>query len=391
MKQTITLRQFLKQAPREIHRFDKPEWFDNFKELSYTEKYQLYINFYPVFEYFLKSDDEHLYYKKTHHQICRIGRTFFIKKIQVASVYITPKSVKINFPNKELFVEFLQLLNIKLWKDIREWSEYCILNKPSILKDILTGHIYNDETLWKRYALHAFRLKKVSWKDFKVCYNQHFNILDLIHFTKNVDNSLRVLAKECELHPFGKMATIRDALNLAVKLDQVIDLNWSDKRLEQFHQEQIRIVNALTIASKPQTPIFDRLIETEHIKMLNNEREIYEEGLTMQHCIHSCYFNKIKKQEYIAFHMTFPEDCTFGVLIASGEVILDQIYRKYDKPVQDETRQVALDFIKKHSKQLLKLLKSSIPVQESTIDLRFNTGWMNGTLESATTFNYELP
>ena len=391
MKQTITLRQFLKQAPREIHQFTKPEWFDNFKELSYIQKYNLYINHGPIVEHFLKSDDEHLYYKKTCHQICRIGRTFFIKKLQIASVYITPKSVKVNFPNKEPFIEFLQLLNIKLWKDIRECSEAYILNKPSIIKDILTGHIYNDETLWKRYALHAFRLKNVSWKDFKICYNHNFNILDLVHFTKNVDNSLRILAKECELNPYGKVTTIRDVLNLAVKLDQVVDLNWSDKRMEQFHQEQIRIDNAIKIANKPQTPIFDQLVGNKHITMLNNEREIYEEGLNMHHCIHSCYFNRIKSRAYIAFHMTFPEDCTFGVKIASGEVILDQIYLKYDRHVQDKTRQTALDFIKKHSKQLSKLLQSPVPVQNSTIDLTFNRAWGDDLFEPLTTVNYELP
>lgn len=392
MKQTITLRQFLKQAPREIHQFNKPEWFDNFKELSYAQKYHLYIDFHPVFEYFLKSDDEHLYYKKTSHQICRIGRTFFIKKIQIASVYITPKSVKINFPNMVPFREFLQLLNIKLWRDIQGCSEAHILNKPSILKDILTGHIYNDETLWKRYALHAFKLKNVSWKDFKTCYNHQFNILDLVHFTKNIDNSLRILAKECELSPcYGKITMLRDVLKLAVKLDQIVDLNWSDKRMEQFHQEQIRIDNAVKIAKMPQIPIFDQLIGNEHITMLNNEKEIYEEGLNMHHCIHSCYFNRIKRQEYIAFHMTFPEDCTFGVKIASGEVILDQIYLKYDRHVKDETRQVALDFIKKYSKQLSMLLKSPIPVQESTIDLRFSRAWVDDSFEPITTFNYELP
>lgn len=343
-----------------------------------------------MFEHFLKSDDEHLYYKKTCHQICRIGRTFFIKKLQVGSIYITPKSVKTNFPSRETFAEFLQLLNIKLWKNVRECSEYHLLNKPSILKDILTGHVYNDESLWKRYALHAFKLKNVSWKDFKICYNHHFNILDLVHFTKNVDNSLRILAKECELRPFGKITILRDALKLAVKLDQIIDLNWSDKRMEQFHQEQVRIDNAIKIANMPQNPIFDQIIGNEHITMLNNEREIYEEGLNMHHCIHSCYFHRIKKQEYIAFHMTLPEDCTFGIKIVSGEVILDQIYLKYDRHVKDETRQVALDFIKKHSKQLSKLLKSPIPAQESTIDFRFDIPY-NGPSGFETTFNYELP
>jgi hypothetical protein len=394
MKQTITLRQFLKQAPREINQFNKPEWFDNFKGLSYTEKYNLYINQTPMIEHFLKSDDEHLYYKKTCHQIYRIGKTFFIKKIQVGSVYITPKSVKINLPSQETFAEFLQLLNIKLWKDTREclvYPEYQLLSKPSILKDILTGHVYNDETLWKRFALHAFKLKNVSWKDFKTCY-KNFNIPDIVHFTKNVDNSLRIIAAEYKIDPWGpRMITIRDTLNLAVKFDQIIDLNWSNKRLEQFHQEQIRLANALEIASKPQIPIFDQLIGNEHITMLNNEREIYEEGLNMHHCIHSCYFNRIKRQEYAAFHMTFPEDCTFGVKILDGQPFLDQIYLKYDKPVQRETSRIAEKFIEKHNEQLLQLLKSPIPVHEATIDLRFNTGGIDRSFETATAFNYELP
>lgn len=380
MKQTITLRQFLKQVPREVHQFNKPEWFDNFKELSYTQKFNLYINQTPIIEHFLKSDDEHLWYKKINHQICRVGRIFFIKKLQVGSVYITPKSVKINFPSREPFAEFLQLLNIKLWKDIRECSEYYILNKPSILKDILTGHVYNDETLWKRYALHAFKLKNVSWKDFKICYNHNFNIPDIVHFTKNAENSFRIIAKECEADMYGgKIITIRDILKLAIKLDQVIDLNWSGKRLEQFHQEQIRLVNALEIASKPQTPIFDQVIENEHIKMLNNEREIYEEGLNMHHCIHSCYFNRIKRQEYAAFHMTFPEDCTFGIKILDGKPFLDQIYLKYDKPVQRETSRIAEKFIEKHYEQLLKLIKSP------------DCSDFCRPCNETTTFNYELP
>jgi hypothetical protein len=39
---------------------------------------------------------------------------------------------------------------------------------------------------------------------------------------------------------------------------------------------------------------------------------------------------------------------------------------------------------------LSKLLKSPIPVQESTIDLRFNEP-RDGSFETATAFNYELP
>ena len=87
-------------------------------------------------------------------------------------------------------------------------------------------------------------------------------------------------------------------------------------------------------------------LDTSTIKLLNTEKSIFHEGKSMCHCLYSCYYERIKCHQYIAFHMTFPESCTFSVkLNHNNEVIMDQIYAKYDKHVSTETEFIAQQFI----------------------------------------------
>ena len=47
--------------------------------------------------------------------------------------------------------------------------------------------------------------------------------------------------------------------------------------------------------------------------------------------------------------MSYPEDCTFSVKKeCNGKIKFDQIYLKYDRPVQSNTRTIAEKFINSH-------------------------------------------
>ena len=100
-------------------------------------------------------------------------------------------------------------------------------------------------------------------------------------------------------------------------------------------------------------------------KLLNTEKDIFIEGSTMHHCLYTCYYDKIKNHNYIAFHLDFPEECTLGICTYNEEICLNQIYKKYDQPVSNETRQYALDFIKTHQEDLKKLFNQKVISEEN--------------------------
>jgi hypothetical protein len=144
-----------------------------------------------------------------------------------------------------------------------------------------------------------------------------------------------------------------DILSYAIDNNQIIDFTWSTKRLNEEHLRQIRLANAKEISSKEQKPIYDLTFELpKNIELLNTELDIFMEGMKMSHCLYRCYYGKIKKHNYIAFHMTDPEDCTFSFCLKDDKVTFDQIFLKYDMPVKFTTKDIALNFMSEHYDKL---------------------------------------
>ena len=96
----------------------------------------------------------------------------------------------------------------------------------------------------------------------------------------------------------------------------------------------------------------------------------------MHHCVYTNYYRSIKNHSYIALHMTYPEDCTIGIrLDQKGEPFLHQIYLKYDRTVQPETKEIAKKYISDNSENLKAMLaeksNTSSDVIDNYIDLVF--------------------
>lgn len=270
--------------------------------------------------------------------------------VSVALQTLTPKRCGNHFFLKSEFTEEFSIFNNKFscsdYKLLREivfphlkitWlkdlhNEYIkFILKPSLLKSILLGNIYSEETLCKAILRRCYHCKTISWKTFRHYLKHSYlfnyvNIIDLTTFTKNAEESIKVLLKtndnwlQCDL------------IKSAIKLDEVVDLTWSQKRLEQEHQRQVRILNLKELQSKSQNPIFDRDFSNLEFKQLNTELDVFQESLDMNHCLYHCYYNKMLKKNYIAFHIN---NVTLGVCWDREQqaAIIDQIRGRHNETV----------------------------------------------------------
>lgn len=333
------------------------DW-DDFKVLSPLEKYKTYKNVYKL-KFHYRKDDEKLICGLSHQSIQRTGLKYYPKSIWVTSLIITKKEIKINNFDQDLFNFFLENANLKVWdKDKNFLSEHMRLLKPTIFKDFILGKVYNEETYYKSIAHRMYNLKNISWRDFKNVY-KFSNVLinDLKDCTVNFENSLRVLANA---EDWGYRTLLADCVNSAVQLGEKIDFNWSKKRLQAEHTRQIRELMKQELEQKAVEQIYDKVVEEKGFKLLNTEYDIFCEGQMMNHCLYTCYYQRIKNKEYIAYHITGPEDCTLGIRLGANGAVLDQIYQKYDRCVSEETKNLALDFIKKHAEELTQMFSEKV-------------------------------
>ena len=181
----------------------------------------------------------------------------------------------------------------------------------------------------------------------------------MYYFTKNIDQTIDKLITVDAINE----TLYSDLLSCAIKLNQVVDFTWSLKRIQEEHKKQIKRLLAKEIDNKENNPIYDTTAMTFPFRLLNTEKDIFVEGNVMHHCLYNCYYRKIKNHDYIAFHLDSPEECTLGIHLVGGHPELNQIYKKYDQLVSDETRQYAITFINTHANDLLKLFAQKVDEQ----------------------------
>lgn len=344
----------------------------NFKDLSYSEKYKLYESQAYDTIHMLCIKNKCIFYGVKFKTIKRTGNRFYLKTtISSDYVYIMPN--KIIIKGNSAYIQFLKLCNIDWFRDIPKNVINRVFINTTIYRKLLTNRVYSEETLYKNLG-SIQSIKNVGWRLIKEYYESDYygvSLQDLKYFTKNVEHSIIALSNAEDFY------ILKDLINCAIKLNEIVDLTWSNNRIREEHLRQIRTIKKDEFSNKSVTPVYDLVIGNENIRLLNTERDVFEEGNVMHHCLYTCYWNNIKRKEYIAFHMTVPEDCTFSVRLNGDNIILDQIYLKYDKAVQSETTKVAEQFLQYHKDELLQMFKEKLLIEKDNC--------------SNTMFNFDIP
>lgn len=373
MKQKgITLRKFVETCSlKSFTKIENP--LPDVKEMDWKDAFSLFKKCYVEYREALTVSDDKIYYCFETFHLTRIGNRIFKKRDENSQyIYITPTIVNIGKTTQSHFVfKFLSLLGIDWYRDIPKQIVSGFFMKKAILRAIITKKIYSEETFYRFIASRCYGLKEINWKSIKkyceMCFVNHvfISILDMKSFTKDVEKSIEVITKT------NNYTLYYDLLKCAVELGQVVDFSWSLNRIREEHQKQIDIINIEKLASKKQDPIYKQLIETEYIKVLNTERDVYLESSKMHHCLYSCYYKSMLNKTFMAFHMSYPEDCTFSIRYINDGISFDQVHLAYNKPVQKETKAIVDNFLKNNEKTLLNIFRTEKPeyIREEITDL----------------------
>lgn len=363
MKQpTRTLSQALKEFPDSW----KEEFLnyipDNFYNLPYEEKIK-HIG-HTKQTYYCSFKNNRLFFGLKVIMIKRSGKKFYPEYSWNNVIVIENNKITTSKLNDSGVKKFISIIGLDLPFLFKRDFPTGLLNfitRSYVIADILRKKVYSEETLCRCILSKGYHLKGFDWKLFyryiECKSNDFISIFDLKDFTKDLAKSMQILTNR---NPYIYDNTYRDLLNCAVKLNEIVDFTWSEKRIQIEHQRQITELNRIEIDKKEQVPIYDVCLDEPNIHMLNTEKEVFIEGTSMHHCLYSCYWNKIRSKNHIAFHMTKPEVCTFSFEIKDDKVTLNQAFLAYDKRISDSTREVILDFMNRNKSDLYRLLTNKV-------------------------------
>jgi hypothetical protein len=214
----------------------------------------------------------------------------------------------------------------------------------SVLRDILYGKITNPHDAITAYG------KKLGVKHLN---NEVFKLSSKLNFSSTVILAVINPAqlKTCFELLYQRMdddyqyrRMFRDMIEQAYALEEHINLMWSDKRMNEQHNDWSRKLMRLTISTKSEEPVWSQDIVDDlaafGLLLRNTEQEVFEEDSVMHHCIYTNYWYDIKTKEYLALTVNLPEGpATIGMRLGNGVLSsyndrstygFDQCYHKFN-------------------------------------------------------------
>lgn len=295
-----------------------------------------------------KGDKWYMYHKVT--ELKRRGRTFYPQ---------TKLSMRLSIIDGKIStMKGLTWEHIERLHPVYEWLNQIrlcrfggMITNKTLLKEVLLGNITNPEAYYKWILKYTYRTDAIPWKLFreyaKSC--MRIPIFDILEATTNPK-----LAIEAYLHSDTSNWRLRnlliDSITSALRLGEKINPQWSEKRLATEHQRHIEMIQLRTIEAMDNNPashIFDAFDFPEGVKWLNTEGEVFREASKMHHCLHSNYWSRIKKGDYVAFAIDrHGERFTLGCRFNGDFCLYDQAHTAYNGSVSHANRMWINDFVR---------------------------------------------
>ena len=260
--------------------------------------------------------------------------------------------------------ELLQALHLD-WILQEKWTLKLLGSKKDLWKDVFAGRITNPEklckTISKRYFKGAYSYKTL--KDVALI-GLSASLWDIYYHTVNPEEGLKVFLSNRS----NSWRPLEDVLRYCKILNTKMDPRWSEKRLHQEHQRQIEQVNALKMESISPEYIADDF-RSGGLSLILNERECFLEGCSMHNCVHTCYWKKIKRGDYlIAKGMVNGEYVDLGITVNVDDLRMDQVHTIYNGNVISDTRTACYEWIENNKEALMdivyKIRQSRSPIEQ---------------------------
>lgn len=315
---------------------------------------------------------------RNHYKLdCQAGRIFWKKESHTS---ITFKSGRIyGALTPDLLSIIIEAFNLD-WVN-HEWVRHMLKVDKRLWQMVISGKVTNPEDLAKRYSKMYFK-GVYSYRTLKNYYSNvnsfayMGSLWDFFYHTTNPNLFIeRLIQISSKTVPFGadreEVNLLKDTL-LYCKYDNTkMNPSWSVNRLHIEHQKQIEkdiLESPNTFSDKPLAPAFVK----DGLELVLSEKDCYIEGCMMQNCVHTCYWPKIARGEYLLARSTAGnKKIDLGMNVRNGDILYDQLHTTHNGTASPELTTMCLDWIADNHDRLLEVVETIKKNNESDMPLPF--------------------
>ena len=164
---------------------------------------------------------------------------------------------------------------------------------------------------------------------------------------------------------------VADAVDLALQLNKKVNFSWSGNKFREINIQWSRELMRKDIEKRNPQDIYKNKELIKDAKLLSSERDVFEEGMIMHHCVYTNYWRLIESGKYIALHLNSTVNSlgiTLGVWVRYdynnqdniiSKLVFDQAFYAYDKVLSTEDSQMCKDYLIDNEDNLIKILTDS--------------------------------
>ncbi|MDY3798405.1 MAG: hypothetical protein SO067_04750 [Bacilli bacterium] len=282
------------------------------------------------------------------------------------------------------------------------YHKYCLLNKilntytdlKSFIKEYL---IHNDINISYKMFMNILKFIAYNKDNFDNPYNAYDEIITYMKVATNQEvlfNKLKTGAIQTRsskpvnsIHQDGWLTSltrafnylgevaekslVADAVDLALQLNKKVNFSWSRNKFRDINVQWSRELMRKDIEKRNPQDIYKNKELIKDAKLLSSERDVFEEGMIMHHCVYTNYWRLIESGKYVALHLDStvnPSGITLGVQVMYdynnkdniiSKLVFDQAFYAYDKILSTEDSQMCKDYLIDNEDNLIKILTDS--------------------------------
>jgi len=327
---------------------------EEFKRLKEAQEKSIEVQRYLVYQQKLnhayviqkKETDTHVYISQCEYKPMFNKKMILIRKPMSGITYDkVKKTVKIWFGKKPkdtgvCISHLLSHFNIEWYNTLYAGAFYETLTQ-SLLQRMIRGVITNPRDYAKAILKGHKNLRETGLSAeslFKyLCSSANVSVQPFLFYCPAFKNPNQLV----DLITKGRLNwRVADMVKQARILDKKIDLNWSEKRLDAEHAEWTRLIMQYEIDSVEEIDFdYPDLDMPEGLEFIKTNREVFEEGTIMKHCLYTNYAYTIRNKTYFAFR--YEKDgvrATLGVDVNTKGPRFSQMFSYRNSEIDEEIK-----------------------------------------------------
>ena len=366
-----------------VHRYKKLITFEDFS-----------VNHYKLIK-FINIDDFDCQESRLIAQLFKyLNIDYLISFINFSSNY-TPVSSK----ELCLYNLYMNAIIIPIFSNYRKcYLLNKILNTYTDLKSFIKEYlIYNDINISYKMVMNILKFIAYNNGNFVSFYNAYAEIINYMKVATNQEvlfNRLKTGAIQTRsskpvnsVHQYEwltrltsvfnhigevvEKSLVADAVDLALQLNKKVNFSWSRNKFQDINVQWSRELMRKDIEKRNPQDIYKNKELIKDAKLLSSERDVFEEGMIMHHCVYTNYWRLIESGKYVALHLNStinPLGITLGVQVMYDynnknniipKLVFDQAFYAYDKILSTEDSQMCKDYLIDNEDNLIKILTDS--------------------------------